>query len=132
MSENLVQFKLPKTVKHKEAKKLICNLVRDMNEKGELTPFDTALLHRMATAYEMYLTCVDVITENGMVMENLKGEKVKRPEVNIMKENWSQFLELAKEFGLTTMSRGKIKALRRAKDDEAVSPLDEFLKNRND
>lgn len=132
MSENLVQFKLPKTVKHKEAKKLICNLVRDMNEKGELTPFDTALLHRMATAYEMYLTCVDVITENGMVMENLKGEKVKRPEVNIMKENWSQFLELAKEFGLTTMSRGKIKALRRAKDDEAVSPLDEFFKNRND
>ena len=132
MSENLVQFKLPKTVKHKEAKKLICNLVRDMNEKGELTPFDTALLHRMATAYEMYLTCVDVITENGMVMENLKGEKVKRPEVNIMKENWSQFLELAKEFGLTTMSRGKIKALRRAKDDEAVSPLEEFLKNRND
>ena len=132
MSENMVQFKLPKTVKHKESKKLICNLVRDMNEKGELTPFDTALLHRMATAYEMYLTCVDVITENGMVMENLKGEKVKRPEVNIMKENWSQFLELAKEFGLTTMSRGKIKALRRAKDDEAVSPLDEFLKNRND
>ena len=132
MSENLVQFKLPKTVKHKEAKKLICNLVRDMNEKGELTPFDTALLHRMATAYEMYLTCVDVITENGMVMKNLKGEMVKRPEVNIMKENWSQFLELAKEFGLTTMSRGKIKALRRAKDDEAVSPLDEFLKIRND
>lgn len=132
MSENLVQFKLPKTVKHKEAKKLICNLVRDMNEKGELTPFDTALLHRMATAYEMYLTCVDVITESGLVMMNLKGEMVKRPEVNIMKENWSQFLELAKEFGLTTMSRGKIKALRRAKDDEAVSPLDEFLKNRND
>ena len=132
MSENLVQFKLPKTVKHKEAKKLICNLVRDMNEKGELTPFDTALLHRMATAYEMYLTCVDVITEHGMVTTTLKGEKVKRPEVNIMKENWSQFLELAKEFGLTTMSRGKIKALRRAKDDEAVSPLDEFLKNRND
>lgn len=132
MSENLVQFKLPKTVKHKEAKKLICNLVRDMNEKGELTTFDTALLHRMATAYEMYLTCVDVITESGLVMKNLKGEMVKRPEVNIMKENWSQFLELAKEFGLTTMSRGKIKALRRAKDDEAVSPLDEFLKNRND
>lgn len=36
MSENLVQFKLPKTVKHKEAKKLICNLVRDMNEKESL------------------------------------------------------------------------------------------------
>lgn len=127
MSENNIQFRLPKTVKHKEAKKLICNLVRDMNEKGELAPFDVALLHRMSTAYEMYLCCVDVIMENGMVMTNKKGEKVKRPEVNIMKENWSQFLELAKEFGLTTMSRGKIKALKKGADVEAESPLDKFL-----
>lgn len=127
MSENNIQFRLPKTVKHKEAKKLICNLVRDMNEKGELAPFDVALLHRMSTAYEMYLCCVDVIMENGMVMTNKKGEKVKRPEVNIMKENWSQFLELAKEFGLTTMSRGKIKALKKGVDVEAESPLDKFL-----
>ena len=97
---SLVQFKLPKNVKHKEAKKLICNLVRDMNERGELAPFDVALLHRMATAYEMYLICVDKITTDGMTMTNKKGELVKRPEVNILKENWSQFLELAKELSL--------------------------------
>ena len=71
---SLVQFRLPKTVKHKEAKKLICELVRDMNEKGELAPFDVALLHRMSTAYEMYLVCVDKITQDGMTMKNKKGE----------------------------------------------------------
>lgn len=130
MSENNIQFKLPKTVRHKEAKKLICNLVRDMNDKGELSPFDVALLHRMSTAYEMYLCCVDEITANGMTMTNIKGEKVKRPEVNIMKENWSQFLELAKEFGLTTMSRGKIRALKKGTTVEAESPLDKFLERR--
>ena len=75
---SLVQFKLPKNVKHKEAKKLICTLVRDMNERGELAPFDVALLHRMATAYEMYLICVDKITEDGMTMKNKKGEKAWR------------------------------------------------------
>lgn len=123
---SLVQFRLPKTVKHKEAKKLICELVRDMNEKGELAPFDVALLHRMSTAYEMYLVCVDKITQDGMTMKNKKGEMVKRPEVNIMKENWSQFLELAKEFGLTAMSRGKMKAMK--KIDEAIqSPLKNYL-----
>ncbi|MCR8874315.1 phage terminase small subunit P27 family [Phocaeicola barnesiae] len=124
---SLVQFKLPKNVKHKEAKKLICNLVRDMNERGELAPFDVALLHRMATAYEMYLICVDKITTDGMTMTNKKGEMVKRPEVNILKENWSQFLELAKEFGLTAMSKRKLKTMKNI--DEAIqSPLKEYLR----
>ena len=124
---SLVQFKLPKNVKHKEAKKLICNLVRDMNERGELLPFDVALLHRMATAYEMYLICVDKITTDGMTMMNKKGEMVKRPEVNILKENWSQFLELAKEFGLTAMSKRKLKTMKNI--DEAIqSPLKEYLR----
>lgn len=124
---SLVQFKLPKNVKHKEAKKLICNLVRDMNERGELAPFDVALLHRMATAYEMYLICVDKITTDGMTMTNKKGELVKRPEVNILKENWSQFLEQAKEFGLTAMSKRKLKTMKNI--DEAIqSPLKEYLR----
>lgn len=124
---SLVQFKLPKNVKHKEAKKLICNLVRDMNERGELAPFDVALLHRMATAYEMYLICVDKITTDGMTMTNKKGELVKSPEVNILKENWSQFLELAKEFGLTAMSKRKLKTMKNI--DEAIqSPLKEYLR----
>lgn len=124
---SLVQFKLPKNVKHKEAKKLICNLVRDMNERGELAPFDVALLHRMATAYEMYLICVDKITTDGMTMANKKGELVKRPEVNILKENWSQFLELAKEFGLTAMSKRKLKTMKNI--DEAIqSPLKDYLR----
>lgn len=124
---SLVQFKLPKNVKHKEAKKLICNLVRDMNERGELAPFDVALLHRMATAYEMYLICVDKITTDGMTMKNNKGELVKRPEVNILKENWSQFLELAKEFGLTAMSKRKLKTMKNI--DEAIqSPLKDYLR----
>jgi P27 family predicted phage terminase small subunit len=124
---SLVQFKLPKNVKHKEAKKLICNLVRDMNERGELAPFDVALLHRMATSYEMYLICVDKITTDGMTMINKKGEMVKRPEVNILKENWSQFLELAKEFGLTAMSKRKLKTMKNI--DEAIqSPLKEYLR----
>ena len=124
---SLVQFKLPKNVKHKEAKKLICNLVRDMNERGELAPFDVALLHRMATAYEMYLICVDKITTDGMTMTNKKGELVKRPEVNILKENWSQFLELAKEIGLTAMSKRKLKTMKNI--DEAIqSPLKEYLR----
>lgn len=62
-----------------------------------------------------------------MTMTNKKGELVKRPEVNILKENWSQFLELAKEFGLTAMSKRKLKTMKNI--DEAIqSPLKEYLR----
>lgn len=44
-------------------------------------------------------------------MKNLKGEIVKRPEANLLKESWSQYLELAKEWIDGKRSKGQIKAL---------------------
>lgn len=123
-------FKLPKTVRHKDARKLINELVRALNEDGELTSFDTALLHRMATAYDAYLSCVEAIAENGMTMKNLKGEVVKRPEANLLRENWAQFLELAKEYGLTTKSRAQIKSRIQDAKGEA-SPIEEFFADKS-
>ena len=120
-------FKVPKCLKHKEARKAITNLVRNMNEKGLFTESDVPNLCRMAIAYDMYLSCVDTIysEDGGMTMINLKGELVKRPEVNIMRESWSQYLELAKEYGLTTRSKGLIKSLK--SDDETKSPIENFI-----
>ena len=122
-----IVFKLPKTVKRKEAKKVICDIVRMLNDAGMLTPSDIPQLHRMATAYDTYLQCTEVISEDGITMKNLKGEMVKRPEVNIQREAWSQYLEIAKEYGLTTKSKGQIKAFQ-VEDNE--SPLDKFIKSK--
>lgn len=124
-----VVFRIPKTIQHKDARKLIGNLVKELNEKGSLTEFDIALLHRMSTAYDMYLTCVDVLNEKGMTMLNIKGETVKRPEANLLRENWSQFLELAKEFGLTVKSKNSLKSMQGY--DNEKSPLEEYLETRN-
>ena len=53
------------------------------------------------------------------------GDTVKRPEVNIQKENWAQFLEIAKEYGLTAKS-GRILKLSVTEDEE--SPFERFVK----
>lgn len=127
MSEKIT-FRIPKTIQHKDARKLIGNLVRELNERGSLTEFDVALLHRMSTAYDMYLSCVDVINREGMTMKNIKGETVKRPEANLLRENWAQFLELAKEFGLTLKSKYALKMSQDNSSDE--SPLEGYLKGR--
>lgn len=125
-----ISFKLPETIKHKEVRKIITDLVKQLNDKGILEIADIPQLHRMATAYDAYLECVEILAEKGMTMENLKGEWVKRPEANLLKENWSQYLELAKEYGLTAKSKGQIKALNAGDNEE--SPLNAYLKGKKE
>lgn len=125
-----ISFKLPETIKHKDARKIITNLVKQLNDRDMLELADVPQLHRMATAYDAYLECVDVLAKKGMTMENLKGETVKRPEANLLKENWSQYLELAKEYGLTAKSKGQIKALNAGDSEE--SPLESYLKSKRE
>lgn len=122
-----VTFKLPETIKHEETRKLMGALLRQLNEKEMITQADIPQLHRMATAYDMYLTCTEVIAREGATMKNIKGEIVKRPEANLQRESWSQYLELAKEYGLTAKSKGQLK---QSGDEEGDSPLDEYLKGR--
>ena len=125
-----ISFKLPETIKHKEARKIISDLVKQLNDRGMLEIADIPQLHRMATAYDAYLECVEVLARDGMTMENLKGEWVKRPEANLLKENWSQYLELAKEYGLTAKRKGQIKAMNAGDNEE--SPLETYLKGKKE
>ena len=125
-----ISFKLPETIKHKEARKIISDLVKQLNDRGQLEIADIPQLHRMATAYDAYLECVEVLAQDGMTMKNLKGEWVKRPEANLLKENWSQYLELAKEYGLTAKSKGQIKAMNAGDNEEA--PLEAYLKGKKE
>ena len=125
-----ISFKVPDSIKHDEASKLITGLVKQLNEKEMLELSDIPQLHRMATAYDMYLSCVDVLSQQGLTMKNLKGEMVKRPEANLLKESWSQYLELAKEYGLTAKSKGQIKAMNAGDNEE--SPLETYLKGKKE
>lgn len=130
VKDKRISFKVPDSIRHSEARTLITRLVKHLSEHKKLELSDIPLLHRMATAYDMYLSCVDAIAEHGMTMLNLKGEQVKRPEANLLKESWSQYLELAKEYGLTAKSKGQIKAMNIG--DNEKSPLDIYREKREE
>ena len=119
-----IKFQLPQSITHKTDCAFITKLVKRLNDEDKLDYTDLPQLHRMATAYDAYLPCVDVLSEKGMTMCNLKGERVKRPEANLLKENWSQYLELAKEYGLTAKSKQQLRA---TSTNEEASPLDTFM-----
>lgn len=123
-----MRFTLSKRIKHSETRSVIKDHVSRIQAEHDLTGSDISQLNRMATAYEMYLECSDVIFEQGATMENLKGETVKRPEVNIQKEAWAQYLELLKEYGLTKKSRKQMQGL--ADDmDKQKSPLETLVES---
>lgn len=125
----MARFVLPKTIKHRETKLMIKDIVRNLQNNRGLDFSDVPQLHRMATAYDTYLECVEVLSKEGFTMINNKGETVKRPEANLLKENWSQYLELAKEYGMTPKSLGKIKNSDSSKDTE--SPFEKYIKGAN-
>ena len=117
---------MPGCIKNPATKTMISSLIKGLEENGrKIGPIDFPSFHRMATAYDLYLTCTEVIAVEGATMKNLKGEIVKRPEVNIQRENWAQFLEIAKEYGLTAKS-GRILKLGGNEDEE--SPFEKFVK----
>lgn len=126
MGKNMGKFRIPKCIKHKQTKEMINALICGMEERGgKISSLDHPSLHRMATSYDLYLTCTDVIAREGATMVNLKGEVVKRPEVNIQKENWAQFLELAKEYGMTAKS-GRLLKMTDGEDED--SAFEKFVK----
>ena len=123
-SKKDISFSLPKTIRHKETRRIILGIVKELNERGELSIGDLPQLHRMATAYDCYLQCVDAISEHGMTMKNLKGEVVKRPEANLLKESWTQYLDIAKEYGFTPRSK---KMTRGVVEIKEVTAADDFF-----
>lgn len=124
-----LEFIIPDTIEHEEVKTYMRAVVKNLKDEKCFNATDLPQLRRMAISFDQYLKCEEFITANGSTMINIKGEEVKHPMFNIMRENWNQFLELSKEYGFTVKSKSKIKGLQTESNEE--SPLDKFQKLRS-
>lgn len=123
------RFNIPDSVKHPETKRYIRDLVRKLNDEGKIDVPDIPNLHRLATSFDQYLTAIYWLSEHSMITVNKKGEEVKHPYVNIARESWNQFLEVAKQYGLTIKSRAQINShTPDAKTPD--TPLDEYIREK--
>lgn len=122
-----ITFKVPDSIAHEEAANVIIKIIQELSDERPISYADIPQLHRLLTAYDSYLTCVDVISRDGLTMQNIKDETVKRPEANLLRENWAQYLDIAKEYGLTPRSRKMTKG---TTDTSANSDADEFFNSR--
>ncbi len=130
-SDKKFTYRIPKIIKHKETREMMRGVVEELTTRGTgLTRADAPMLNRLATSYDRYWDAVVFLSENDPVVINKKGEEVKHPMVNIEKEAWTQYLTVAKEYGLTVMSGVKIKAKNPQKPEAETSPIMKYINKR--
>ena len=122
------KYKVPKVIKHDETRDMMKGIVAELISRDvELTAADIPFLNRLATSYDQYWDSVVFLSQNDMIFVNKKGEEVKHPMVNIGREAWTQFLSLAKEYGLTVASSVKIKAKTPIQKEDADAPIKKYI-----
>lgn len=120
-----MKWKIPKCVTHSEVKMTMREIVKSLEE---ITINDLPILHRMATALETYYTCEDELQDQGLTMINNKKEIVKRPEVNIQRDAWLQYVNCARELGLTRKSKKQLGDQNLDNDDTELNSFVKFGK----
>lgn len=124
-----IRFNIPASVKHPETKRYIRDLVRKLSDEDKIDVSDIPNLHRLATSFDQYLTAIEWLSENSMVVENIKGEPVKHPYANIAREAWAQYLDIAKQYGLTIKSKAQIDS-HASGSKTPDTPLDEYIREK--
>lgn len=125
-----VIFKIPGSIRHDETKRFIRNLVRKLKDENKIDVSDIPNLHRLATSFDQYLTAIYWLAEHSMITTNKKGEEVKHPYVNIAREAWAQYLDVAKQYGLTIKSKAQIESHKPA-ENAPDTPLDEYIREKH-
>lgn len=121
-------YRIPKVIKNRETKDMMRGVITELTARGTpLTAADIPMLNRLATSYDRYWNAVVYLSENDAITVNKKGEEVKHPMVNIEKESWTQYLTVAREYGLTVASDVKIKAKTPEPKDDATAPITKFI-----
>lgn len=124
-----VRFKIPGSIQHDETKRFIRDLVRKLNDENKIGVSDIPNLHRLATSFDQYLTAINWLSDHSMITTNNKGEEVKHPYVNIAREAWAQYLDVAKQYGLTIKSKAQIDS-HKPGDVAPDTPLDEYIREK--
>lgn len=122
-----IAFVIPGGIKHLSEIQAVIDLIKQYSESHGVALADIPQFHRMVTCYDIYIGCFEVVAEKGSTMTNQRGECVKRPEVNIMRENWAQYLEIAKQYGFTPRS-SKMTPL--SGNEVKDTPADQFFSGR--
>ena len=83
-------------------------LVPELLRAGLLTTVDRIELALLCRRYADYLDALDIVEEEGMIMETTHGNWIQHPAVGIMNQAWRDVIKLGANFGLSPADRASI------------------------
>ena len=104
-----------------EAKYFIDSIVKKLETDGVITEIDNLSIYMMATALNDLIISRRKLEEEGAVTLNQKDREVISPWKVIYDRSFANLSSMMKQYGLTTMSRGKIKYVDNANTTDALS-----------
>jgi len=111
----------------REAKREWRRVLPDLIQRGNLAKTDRNILAGYCSAYSRWRRAEKAL-QDTLTQEARHGESA-RPEVHIAKDALTQMTALAKELGLTPLSRARMSG--NSRDDEPKDAIDKYLNTRS-
>ena len=101
-------------------------LVDALEDGGKpIQPAFMVSLDLLADAVEVYEAGMKSIREDGVMMKNDRGYKVKNPAITIVNNEQNYIVKMLPQYGLTKLAKARLAKI--DDEDDGESPLDEFL-----
>ena len=112
-----------------EAKQEWARVAPELGRLGLLTHLDMAMLAGFCVSCSWWRRSQEVLTTQGTIYVSVKGKLETRPEVMIAKIAGEQMNAFAAEFGLTPVSRARMKLY---PGNEVIDPMEALLRGIED
>lgn len=111
-----------------EVESYIKNLLDQLAEENTLKTIDQCAYYMLASSYNTYCDCQDIIKKDGYIAISSAGNQSIAPAVKISKEVSTTILRILQEIGATRRSRKALSALEAQGAEADESPLLKFMK----
>lgn len=118
---------LPATLSE-QVKDYITSVIDWLERELKLESTDGMAIYTLAESYNTYLTAQKEVEEKGLTIPGAHGGVTTNPAVKIARDSKLDAIAIARDFGLTLASRGRIKETAKAVEP---SPLQMLINQSN-
>lgn len=118
------RFKLPDNMSP-TTEYFIKNIISQLKADNKIDDNDELSFYMLAEAMDDYVKAKADIAENGSIQKGDSGRRYVNPSCNLAHLAWSNIMSILKQYGLTKMSKGKIKYINNP--NSQTDPLSEIL-----
>jgi P27 family predicted phage terminase small subunit len=94
-----------------------------LEEAGLVTALDSLMLRLLCESAAMYVEAHDQVRNHGFTETTDKGNVIQNPVVGVRNKLWTQVYTMAKQFGMTPVSRTGLHAESKQEDDDVATIL---------